>query len=529
MNLQIKNNTRLQFLLLILFNILFFILAVYSLPIKFDTNDDAAMCLIASGAFTGTPETHLVFINIVYGFVLAFFYKIYNGIEWYTVFFSIIHIISLSITVYFFIKSNKSKLFNIISICLIYVLELTTIQNLQFTTTAAFASFAGTLLLFKKKNIYNISGTILFIIGTLIRFPSGMLVMLLMLPCFLYKYLLDKRKNKKEIIFVIICICSGFIFHLIDKQAYKVKDWFYYSQYNATRGYLLGNPNRRKIINDLPNDITINDYNLFLEHFIDGKHLDLTKLIELKKLVENIPQIEKNKNILTFINKNKLILLLIIITFALLFFHNRNHFKSLYILSYFVFLFIILLLISRDGIISHRVFISIFFPIVFFLYNNVPPSVISKNYIYILIFVLFNFYFIYTLYNSKIRLNNNTKFIRNEQGMILEKVKKEEIKIIGFKSDLLIEYLCSPFNIYKYFKDISLFGSGWFTNIPYNKGYFDSYLSIPDEDISLFIYNSHIPYITLIQYALIENYAADTEIQIIAKTDNYSLIRFIRK
>jgi len=513
--------------IIFLISLIFFVFSVYFLPIKFQTNDDVAMCQIASGASTGTPETRLIFINIIYGIVLSFFYKIFSGIEWYTVFFSIIHIVSLSIIVYTFLRTKKSILIKKVSVILLYVLEFTIIQNLQFTTTAAIAALAGTILLFKKKNIYIIIGIILFLIGTLIRFHSGMLVMLLMLPCFFYEYFL-KEKNIRIIISVAICICIAFIFQLIDKQAYKVKEWSYYNEYNAVRGYLLGNPNKYKIINDLPSDISINQYRLFLTHFIDGKYIDLKKINELKHLVKNIPQPAKYKNIFPFINNFSFILYLIAISFAVLF-SSVDKKNKIFILSYAVFLLIIFLIISSDGIISHRVFIAMFFPIIFFLYGNSSIYPREKNLINIYVFILisFIFTFLYNIYNTK-KIDYSTTI--NEQMLMLEKVKSDKLKTVSFGASLRIELICDPFQVYEYFNDIPLVGSGWFTNIPYNKGYFDSYLSLPEKNIHLFIANNYIPeIIPLIQNVLIENYNCETDILITTETDNYSLIKFIKK
>jgi hypothetical protein len=378
LNKRINNQTTvIKFLIILFLNILFFILSSYFLPVKFQTNDDAAMCLIANGTWTGTPETRLIFINVVYGIILSLFYKMFGEIEWYTVFFSIIHIISLSVIVYSFIKTDKAKPIKFITIILIYVLELTIIQNLQFTTTASIAAFAGTILLLTRKSVYNICGVILFIIGTLVRFHSGMLVMLLMLPCFYIQYFSDE-KNIKGLIYVVICIFSGFIFHIIDKQAYQVDEWSYYYEYNAARGYLLGNPNRYKIIDNLPDDISKNDFTLFLAAFPDGKYLDLTKLLELKQLVTNISLIDKLKNIKQFIKEFIFILRLILISLVLLILSADKKYKIFFVL-YFLFLILVYLYISFDGLIHHRVFLATLFPIIYFIYINAPmfPKYIS--------------------------------------------------------------------------------------------------------------------------------------------------------
>ena len=60
---------------LLLVNAIFFVLAAYLLPIRFQDNDDSLMCLIASGNYSGTPDAHLVFINYFYGLIVKIFYS----------------------------------------------------------------------------------------------------------------------------------------------------------------------------------------------------------------------------------------------------------------------------------------------------------------------------------------------------------------------------------------------------------------------------------------------------------------------
>ena len=60
----------------LLFNTLFFTLVAYLLPMRFEENDDVVMCMIANGVYSGSPDCHLVFINAIYGSVLARLYSL---------------------------------------------------------------------------------------------------------------------------------------------------------------------------------------------------------------------------------------------------------------------------------------------------------------------------------------------------------------------------------------------------------------------------------------------------------------------
>ena len=66
-----------------------FLFMSWALSIRFETNDDVVMLMISSGAYSGTPDYHLVFINVIYGLLLKGLYFILPGLEWYTILFSL--------------------------------------------------------------------------------------------------------------------------------------------------------------------------------------------------------------------------------------------------------------------------------------------------------------------------------------------------------------------------------------------------------------------------------------------------------
>ena len=542
MDFSIKSNRVLQFILIVFINIIFFSLSAYILPIRYSLNDDVAMSLFASGVSTGTPEPRLIFINFIYGFVLTIFYNLFPAIEWYAFFFGVIHIVSLSIIVYLFITLNKARLIKIVSIILLYVLELSIIQQFQFTTTAAIAAFAGILFLFKKKRNLNILGIILFIIGSLIRFQAAMLVMMLMLPFFIYEIFPKWRKNYKKIIYVSICICTAYIFQIIDGLAYKGDDWSYYTEYNLIRGQINDNPNSMKInFNELPEGITITDYYLLLMFFPDGKYINLPKLIEIKNLLNDVKLNEKFRNIWPSFYQYRRILILILALFISCFIQNNEKRSRIFIFLYLFFFFIVLSVISLDGILKRHVFISSLFPVLFFVYYiiSVPPvadiySKVQKVYrintgIFAFIVIFLSLSFLNDVYRELMWNRYYEKTYLSEQNDILRKINNRNINVIPFAADLNTEFLCSPFEISKFFKGIAIYGGGWGTNIPYNKGRFESFLTLLEDDVYFFISVQNQGYVSLIQNAIMDHYNYENEVMLAYKTDNYLLLKFVRK
>ena len=79
----------------------FLITAVYFLAVwrqigfSYAINDDINMRDIASGAYTGTPDGHLIFVLYPLGFALKSLYQLWPGIEWYGVMLVGCHVLSM--------------------------------------------------------------------------------------------------------------------------------------------------------------------------------------------------------------------------------------------------------------------------------------------------------------------------------------------------------------------------------------------------------------------------------------------------
>lgn len=143
-------NKYLHFGLIVLINSCFFLLMAYIMPIRFESIDDVRMCMISDGLYSGTPDCHLVFVSSLYGYILASLYKLCGCVEWYSLSFAILQIISMSVVAYSVVTKHKNypKISKVILLCLLYVLWIRYIQSFQFTVTAGLACFAGCILLF---------------------------------------------------------------------------------------------------------------------------------------------------------------------------------------------------------------------------------------------------------------------------------------------------------------------------------------------------------------------------------------------
>ena len=121
------------------------------LPLGFEENDDVMMCMIANGSYSGTPDCHLVYINVLYGMVLAGLYRLTTAVEWYTLSFVVLHILSMSVIVYCILTTpNRARWERILWLIVLYVLWARIIIAFQFTTTAGLVCLAGCMLLMRE-------------------------------------------------------------------------------------------------------------------------------------------------------------------------------------------------------------------------------------------------------------------------------------------------------------------------------------------------------------------------------------------
>jgi hypothetical protein len=126
--------------------ILFAIFLTYTTP-AYETDDDLEMQFIASGFYTGHPDAHLVFTNILIGWVLKFLYGSWAGCNWYLIYLVAVHYAALTAIAFLVISRRGGWLFTLLYIGFFCIVEMHILLDLEFTTTAFLAGMAGILLL----------------------------------------------------------------------------------------------------------------------------------------------------------------------------------------------------------------------------------------------------------------------------------------------------------------------------------------------------------------------------------------------
>ncbi len=88
------------------------------------TNDDPGMLMIVSGQYSGSPDPHIIFSNIILGKLLAYLFTLNMFINWYTIFHFVILYISLSVISFSILsKSKNSQLLSVATLIIISIIS----------------------------------------------------------------------------------------------------------------------------------------------------------------------------------------------------------------------------------------------------------------------------------------------------------------------------------------------------------------------------------------------------------------------
>ncbi len=231
--------------------LLFYVLFLPS----WEVNDDAAINRLVDGSM-GSYTTHLVYQNVVLGYLYTFLYKLYAGLPWYALFQYTVIALSLAAVLYVLLKRFKvpaaAGLFGMVLLyggfsCLI---------RMQFTKTAGMAALAGSILLLqlydsyeehRKKERYGMIVLSLLLIGVgfALRMQEAAVCIVLTGPAWLYVWLLKEQQDgeskkhvRRGLMLILLAALVCGVLYGADKTAYQGDTWQAYRSFNRVRGKL---------------------------------------------------------------------------------------------------------------------------------------------------------------------------------------------------------------------------------------------------------------------------------------------------
>lgn len=199
-------------------NIAVFYAVLTLCPLEFEVNDDVTMMTIVSGIFTGEPDAHIWFQNLIVGKLLSSLYTINDAVPWYGLWMYGTHFLAMIALSVALMLRFRPLLGSLLYGSIFFFFELPFLLRLQFTTTAAMASVCGLAVWISYrfvdsgqlgKVLTSTMGFILIVVGAMIRIDAFLLVCLVFLPVMLFDLTKSWSKGTLAGLFFSGVVCVG--------------------------------------------------------------------------------------------------------------------------------------------------------------------------------------------------------------------------------------------------------------------------------------------------------------------------------
>ena len=509
--------------IVLLANIAFFAIMAAVLPMAYEENDDIVMAMIANGSYSGMPDCHLVFINVLYGYVMTCLYGWTTAVEWYTLSFAVLHIISMTVLVYCLMtKSNRSRWERILWLIVLYAIWARIIGAFQFTTTAGLVCLAGCMLLLRERWQMRWAGVALVIIGALIRYMAAGLIGLLMAPIILYTYRNEWRKYIPVAVMMLAVVgCRIANQKIYDRDA----EWRYYRSYNQLRAQLNDNPNAYTVQPEqLPAGVDSTDYQMLLRFIPDPEQIDLETIRTLRRTVGDVPFRQQMTN-LHRMNRYAVELCILMVLLVMMILTTGNKSKYIFLILYTLFVMALIIHVSLDGFLKNRVFLCILLPILMTDYMLLPKTTGRKRQWGIgIAMVALTGWYCYQTNQQQISVRNHRYVWTQTQQPLLTYVPNDAY-VITIGTSMMMQ-ATDPWHIWPYeFRKYTL---GWMTYNPLNADYGHSYRVLSGEKVYVFTsgdYEKENSPLHRVCGQIEKHYGYTTEIEEIARNDRHALVQ----
>ena len=217
----------------------FFAVIIGIWGVWYRTNDDAILSNIAFGAY-GTDRVHLVYVNLLYGWLLRGLQCLNDSLNWFALSQVGLLYAGTAVLTYYGIRHFGRLRGAVLAVAMMAAFGANVLFRIQYTQTAALALCAGLVVLLEnlgKKNSANLLGLALVLLGAMLRFDMFFAVGGLSAWVLLQRFIrLDKPEKKRALTVAAAMFCLVFGAKLVDRAAYLADpDWAAYLQYNAAR------------------------------------------------------------------------------------------------------------------------------------------------------------------------------------------------------------------------------------------------------------------------------------------------------
>ncbi len=291
------------FFIMAMGQVLLLLLILLFCNIKYEVSDDFIMEMVASGIYTGQPDSHIMFSNIFMGWILTLFYHINSTVSWFFWIQMLLCLCAYLAITYVLTHRLRPEA----AVFIVILLTSFTARDFyilpQFTKTAIAASAGGLLLIiwgvfYQKKWGICLLGGVLTFFGALVRQKAfyiavafaGILVIYESIRVLHYeKWSLRKVICKAwlpgVILLMMVLVCGK-----LDSLSYMMdSNYSYYREFSKTRSQILDYtwPTYEECQSDFQDiGITENDYSMILEwNFADSDFFNLEKMKQVLQVV----------------------------------------------------------------------------------------------------------------------------------------------------------------------------------------------------------------------------------------------------
>ncbi len=288
-------------------NVLFLGLILLFCDLKYEVSDDFVMATVMSGAYEGgNPNPHMVFVNVMLGYILMPFYKMFPQVSWYFVSQLALLLMSFTLCGYMLLEKNGKVIGGLLSVLLLYFFADDAYILVQFTKTAAVVVMCSSLVfvwsLFenRRKALTIISG-ILCLTGAMIRFSAiyvaGGFLLIVLAVEFTRLYFMNRnardylRKIAPIAIYGGVLIAAAYSLREINVRIYNsTEEYSTFLAYSRARSAVMDAPDHgyeayREGLEEI--GISENDYYVLRRwNFSDDEIFPIEKLREIASVIQ---------------------------------------------------------------------------------------------------------------------------------------------------------------------------------------------------------------------------------------------------
>lgn len=211
--------------------------SVFGIQWRYGVNDDSILMTYISGMNTGNPENYLKWERILYGSIVADFYKLTPAVPWYIIFHLFFEWLSLVAIFNVILKKFQTHvqwLFGIAIFAVIYfrILLVETVRP-QFTTLAGLCIGAAISVLLSLENddeksekitSYILMAVLVFV-GMNLREEVTYIVIILFAATFILLLLCGNLESRQILIPTVVCLMLAVTTLVADKAYIRANNW----------------------------------------------------------------------------------------------------------------------------------------------------------------------------------------------------------------------------------------------------------------------------------------------------------------